>query len=310
MRVLVTGGAGYIGSTLVPMLLHKGHEVTVYDNLCWGVYPLLHAAYDTKLRIIQGDVNDRKRIADVMADQDAIIHLAAIVGYPACDSNPDYALGTNISGTKNIADSKSSNQILIFASTGSCYGAIKDIGTEETKLQPLSLYGKSKAQGEEMVLSVGGIALRLATLFGLSPRMRLDLLINDLTFKAFTCKHINFYEGGCRRTFLHVRDAARAFVFALENANSMKGQAYNIGDEKLNMTKLQVVQRIHNLLPDCTFANISSESDKDKRDYEVSFKKISQLGYHHKISIEQGVNEMLKVFPFITIGEQIKYFNV
>ncbi|XP_045191349.1 GDP-D-glycero-alpha-D-manno-heptose dehydrogenase-like [Mercenaria mercenaria] len=310
MKILVTGGAGYIGSTLVPMLLEKGHEVTVLDTLCWGVNSLMHVANDTNLRIVQGDVIDRKLVAEVMIGQDAIIHLAAIVGYPACDSNPESALATNISGTKNIADSKSTNQLLIFASTGSCYGAVDGICTEDTRLQPLSLYGKSKVEGEKIVRSVGGIILRFATLFGLSPRMRLDLLINDLTFKALNCKNIKLYEGGFRRTFLHVKDAALAFIFALENAKIMSRQAYNIGDEKLNMTKLQVVEIIQDILPDCLVTPVYSESDNDKRDYEVSYGKIFELGYQHTISIEQGIREMLKVFPFISIGENIKYFNV
>ncbi|XP_045199033.2 GDP-D-glycero-alpha-D-manno-heptose dehydrogenase-like [Mercenaria mercenaria] len=310
MKVLVTGGAGYLGSTLVPMLLNKGHDVTVYDTLSWGVHSLIHVANDTKLRIIKGDIKDRKHIADEIAYQDAIIHLAAIVGYPACDSNPDFALATNISGTKNIAELKSSNQILIYASTGSCYGAINGICTETTKLNPLSLYGKSKASGEEIVQSVGGISLRLATLFGISTRMRLDLLVNDLTFKAINCKNIELYEGDFRRTFLHVRDAAEAFVFALENEQHMSGKVYNVGDEELNMTKLDVAQIIQKLIPDCTITQIYSKYDKDKRDYEVSYRKINEMGYRHEISIEEGIKEMLKLFPFLSVGESLQYYNI
>ncbi|XP_045194233.1 GDP-D-glycero-alpha-D-manno-heptose dehydrogenase-like [Mercenaria mercenaria] len=310
MKVLVTGGAGYLGSILVPMLLKKGHDVTVYDTLRWGVNSLIHVANNSRLRIVKGDIKDRKHIADEISLQDAIIHLAAIVGYPACDANPDSALDTNISGTRNIAEFKSSNQILIYACTGSCYGAIDGNCTENTKLNPLTLYGKSKASGEEIIRSVGGISLRLATLFGLSTRMRLDLLVNDLTYKAFECKNIELYEGDFRRTFLHVRDAAEAFIFALENEQNMSGEAYNVGDENLNMTKYNVAQIIQKLIPDCSITQTYSTHDKDKRDYEVSYKKINDLGYRNKISIEEGIREMLRVFPFLSVGEPLQYCNI
>ncbi|XP_060564157.1 GDP-D-glycero-alpha-D-manno-heptose dehydrogenase-like [Ruditapes philippinarum] len=279
MKVLVTGGAGYIGSVLVPMLLHEGHEVTVYDNLNWGIHPLFHVVHMSNLRIIKGDVTNRDHIAEVVLGKDTIIHLAAVVGHPACDSDPDAAFATNILGTQIIIDNMSNTQTMIFASTGSCYGYVEGVCTEKTTIQPLSLYGKSKVRGEGIVRSVCGICLRFATLFGLSPRMRHDLLINNLTFTAVKENHIQLFEGHFRRSFLHVRDAARAIIFALDNAMIMSGKAFNIGDDQLNMTKLQVVHIIQEVLPESFISTTSDKTDTDKRDYEVSYEKIHKLGF-------------------------------
>ena len=309
MRVLITGGAGYIGTTLVPLLLKKQHNVTIYDSFNWGIDPVLSFIEDPNCEIVTGDINDRGRLSDVMKDQDAIIHLAAIVGYPACNRDPKIATVVNVNGTKNVVELKTPEQILIFASTGSCYGSVEGTCTEQTKISPLTVYGKTKADGEKLVMDAGGITLRLATLFGLSPRLRLDLLINDLSFKAAHNKYIELYEGHFRRTFLHIKDAAAAFVFALDNAEVMKGQAYNIGDESMNMTKLQVAKLIQSFADGCTIKECSTGVDLDKRDYEVSYDKIRKLGFRSEISIEKGIGDLFKAIAHIKKSKVDYYLN-
>ena len=298
MRILVTGGAGYIGSLLCPGLLDRGHEVILLDSLMFGVQPILHFITHPKLEVVLGDVRDRRVVTPLAARVDAVLHLAAIVGYQACAADPTTAETTNVDGTRVVVEALSASQLLVYASTGSTYGHCETVATEDTPINPLTLYGRSKRDAERLVVDKGGVGLRFATVFGLSPRLRLDVLVNDFCYQAYHHKQVIVFEGHHRRTFLHVRDAAAVHPFTLDHYAAMRGDVYNVGASDMNYTKIEVARAIRVLQPFYLHEAEVGE-DLDKRNYEVSYAKISALGYHATITLEDGIREMLRVIPFI-----------
>ncbi len=296
-KILVTGGAGYLGSLLIPTLL-KDNKVTIFDNFSWGVRSILHFAGHKNLEIITGDIRNEKEVREVVKDKDLIIHLAAIVGYPACSMDTMRAKSTNVVGTKNIISNLSRSQELVFASTGSTYGSVKYTATEETPIEPLTLYGSTKAESEKMSMDFGAVSLRFATVFGVSPRLRIDLLINDFTYLAIHKKEIVLFEGGNRRTFIHCADAAKSIKFASDNFSKMKDNVYNVGDDSLNLTKREVALKLKEKI-NFYLHEAETGEDPDKRDYEVSYKKLANEGFKCDMTFDDGLNELIKVLTHI-----------
>ena len=300
MRILVTGGAGYVGSTLVPMLLEQGHKVRVYDSLKFGGHGLLPCCQNRSFELIKGDVTDPQGVKKALDGVDAVVHLAAIVGYPACKKEPQVAQATNVEGTRNLLNLRKPDQKFVFASTGSIYGSIPDyICNENSPIGPITLYGETKAAAEEMVLNAGNsVAYRYATAFGVSNRMRLDLMPNDFTYQAVKNRNLIVYEGGFKRTFVHVRDMARSIMFALDKWDAMKDDVYNVGHESMNFTKedvaRQVLKHVDYYLH---FAEVGT--DADKRNYEVSYEKIRAKGFETTIDLDRGVAELVRAARLI-----------
>lgn len=298
LTVLITGGAGYVGSVLCPMLLERGHRVILLDSFTFGVRPILHFIAHPRLTVIEGDVRDEDLVRKLVAQSDAVVHLAAIVGYPACAARPQDAETINVGGTLNLCKAISKQQPLVFASTGSTYGQVEGVADEETPINPLTLYGRTKRDAERMVIDHGGIGMRFATLFGVSPRLRLDLLVNDFCYQAHSMRYIVIFEGGHRRTFLHVYDAAAVYLLALDKFEQMRGQVYNVGTRTMNYTKIDVAKAIRKHR-EFYLHEAAVGTDLDQRNYEVSYSKIEQLGYEATISLDQGIEELLKVVPHV-----------
>lgn len=301
-KVLVTGGAGYVGSVLIPELLHKGYHVKVLDNLMYNSMSLLpYFVYDN-FDFIKGDIRDEKAVQKALQDVDVVVHLAAIVGAPACHRDQRLAEEVNFAGTLNLDKYRSRSQGIIFASTGSNYGAVENgVCTEQTPLNPLSVYGVTKTNAEQHLLNSGNtVAYRFATAFGLSPRLRLDLMINDFAFQALKNGMLVVYEKHFKRTFIHVRDMARSFLFAVDNFDRLKNEIFNVGSEKANYTKedicLKIKEKVNYHL---YFADVGS--DPDQRNYEVSYEKIRSKGFETTISVDKGLEELIKAYRTISL---------
>ena len=302
MKILVTGAAGYIGSVLVPTLLKRGDEVIALDNFMYHQTSLLDCCYDEKLTIIRGDARNKELITSCLKGVDAIFPLACLTGAPLCDKDPISARTTNLDAIKLILELRRPDQKIIFPSTNSGYGiGQEDIYCdEETPLNPVSLYGRLKAEAERLILDSGNsITLRLATVFGISPRMRLDLLVNDFTYRAVNDRFMVIFQAHFKRNYIHIRDVVSAFIHCLENFDQMKNETYNVGLSDANLSKWELCQEIKKQVPDFYFAEAEVGEDPDKRNYIVSNAKIEQTGFKPEVSLQAGIRELIKGFKII-----------
>ena len=309
-QVVVTGGAGYLGSVLVPTLLQQGHRVTVLDNFLFGQSSLLDCCHHPGFEIVRGDARDETLLKQLLKQADAIIPLAALVGAPLCDRDPLAATTTNRDAVESLVRLASHDQRIIIPITNSGYG-IGEPGvfcTEETPLRPISLYGRTKVEAEQLVLERGNaISLRLATVFGMSPRMRLDLLVNDFVYRAVNDRFIVIFEGHFKRNFIHIRDVAAAFCHAIDNFETMRDRPYNVGLSTANLSKLELCALIKEQLPGFLYLEAPVGEDPDKRDYIVSNARIEATGYLPRHSLEMGIAELHRGFQIITNN---RYGNV
>lgn len=301
-KVLVTGGAGYIGSVLTGELLNQGHTVTVLDNFRYNQNSLLDCCHYENFNIIRGDVRDKEVLSSALKDQDFIIHLAALVGAPVCNANKGEALSTNLESTKLLLQLRNEKQKILFPCTNSGYG-IGEKGkfcTEETPLRPISLYGKTKVDAEKLILSdKNSISFRLATVFGVSPRMRMDLLVNDFVYKAMFDKFIGVFEGNFQRNYIHIRDVVRVFLHGMKNFEKIKNQVYNVGLSDANLSKLELCAKIKQHIPNFVYVESKLGNDPDKRDYIVSNEKIEKTGFKTKFSLDFGIKELIKCYNIL-----------
>ncbi len=303
-RILVTGGAGYVGTVVIPMLLERGHEVVILDNFLFGYGPVLHFATHPRVRIINGDVRRRADLAGALEGVDDVIPLAALLGFPACAADENAAVSTNYESTQLLLELMGPQQRLIYASTGSCYGRAETFCDENTPINPLTVYARTKADSEEAILASphagNSVILRFATVFGASPRLRFDLIVNDFTYKAVNDRIIVLYEGHFKRTFLHVRDAAECYLTVLDNFEAMQGRVFNVGDERLNHTKRDVAVAIQEQL-EFELYETDVGTDLDARNYHVSFERIQEFGFRSTVTLAEGITELLGICSFMRL---------
>lgn len=301
MRFLVTGGAGYLGSVLVPVLLERGHHVTVLDTFGRGTTELAACCRYDGFNPIRGDTRDERMLNDLVPQADVVIPLAAVVGAPLCDADPIAARTINQDAVISLAKRVSKAQILVFPTTNSGYGIgqANTLCTEETPLKPISLYGVTKMAAEQMVLERGGVSLRLATVFGMAPRMRIDLLVNDFTWRAMTDRAVVVFEGHFKRNYIHIRDVAKGFVHAVANIDLMRGQAYNLGLSSANLSKLELCERIKQQFPAFSFLESPIGEDPDKRNYIVSNEKIEKTGWSADWTLDRGIEELARGYRML-----------
>jgi len=306
MKVLVTGGAGYIGSILCEHLLDTGYDVTVLDNLTYGPGSLFHLAHKSNFHFVHGDVRDISLMASLVYKADVIIPLAAIVGAPACLAKSSDAVSINYTVIKNLCKMVTKPQLIIYPTTNSGYGTqAKDvICTEYTPLTPISLYGITKSDAEVWLLNnyTHTITLRLATVFGCSPRMRLDLLVNDFIYQAYTNGYISLFEPHFIRNYVHIRDVADCFLHCIKNADKMRGHCYNLGLDSANISKADLALKIKEHLPHFQIYHANEGKDPDQRNYRVSNQRLREAGFAATRTLDQGIEELIKGYAMMGRG--------
>lgn len=306
MNCLVTGGAGYIGSILCEHLLDAGHNVTVLDNLMYGHAALMHLAADRRFRFVRGDVRDTAVLREQLKTADVIIPLAALVGAPACQRDPFTAVSVNLESILELLKLRSPNQRLIYPNTNSGYGAQsgEQYCTEETPLEPISLYGRTKVDAEKAVLDSGeSITLRLATVFGLSPRMRLDLLVNHFTYAAVTDGYLVVFEKDFKRNYVHISDVADCFLHCIDEFDRMSGRCYNLGLDDANLSKSELVTLIQTFVPRFYVHYAEVGEDPDKRNYIVSNARLLTAGFAARRGLSGGIEELLTGYSMMGRSE-------
>jgi nucleoside-diphosphate-sugar epimerase len=313
MKILITGGAGYLGSVITGKLLNAGYEVTVLDKLIFNQVSLLSHTSNPKFKFIHGDVRNEVLLEKLCNESDVIIPLAAIVGFPACDSEPELAKQINFQQIFNIVKfTKNKNKKILYPNTNSGYGI--GIGqtmcTEESPLNPISIYGSTKVAAENFLKSnTNAIIFRLATVFGVSPRMRTDLLVNDFTFKAITDKYIVVFEKTFKRNFIHIQDVANVFLFMLENYEEYKGEVFNVGLSEANLSKQELLEKIQSHVKNFAVSYNDYYEDPDKRDYIVSNEKLESTGWKPQWDLDMGIKELIMAYQMIVPKMSAEFRN-
>jgi nucleoside-diphosphate-sugar epimerase len=302
MKILITGGAGYIGSILAPELINKNFKVTVLDNFMFKQASLNHLCFHKNFNIINGDIRDSMLMQKLLRDHDLILPLAAIVGAPLCNKDPYSAQSINHDAIIDMIKKSSKNQMIIMPTTNSAYGTgdKNNYCDEKSPLNPISKYAVDKVEIEKILMSrENSISYRLATVFGMSPRMRIDLLVNDFTYRAYHDSAMIIFEGHFKRNFIHVRDVVRGFVHAIENFDKMKSEIYNVGLSDANLSKLELCSEIKKHLPNFTYVEEKLKKDPDQRNYIVSNEKIESTGFSPKHSLSDGIEELIKGYAML-----------
>ena len=310
-KILITGGAGYLGSVITELLLQDWREITILDNMMYNQTSLINFSHYDNFKFINGDVRDKELLKELVLQNDIIIPLAAIVGFPACERDKELATQINYEHVKFVCDiAKENNKKVVYPNTNSGYG-IGENGecTEDSPLNPISHYGKTKVEAEKEVLGIGGISLRLATVFGTSPRMRMDLLVNEFVYKALTDKYITIFEKDFVRNYIHIRDVALVFRKMINQYEQWSGMVFNVGLSEANLTKEQLCEAIKEQVPSFEIFYNDNYEDPDKRDYIVSNALLESCGWKPRYTLEKGIEELIKTYTIMISNLSSNYRN-